>query len=53
MTVAANRSASRLAQPAIRVLTPEDVPALRLGGRGRIGEATLRRVLEGYPGRSV
>lgn len=55
MTAAANRdrAPTRGTQSAIRVLTPGDVPALRLGGRGRIGEAAMRRVLEGYPGRSV
>lgn len=43
----------RLGTAAIRVLTIEDVPSLRLGGGDRIGEAALRRVLVDYPGRSV
>jgi ribosomal protein S18 acetylase RimI-like enzyme len=52
MTAAANPP-PRLGTPPIRVLTAADVPALRLDGGGRIGEAALRRVLVEYPGRSV
>ena len=37
----------------IRLLTPEDVPRLRLGHQRRANEATLRQIVASYPGRSV
>ena len=41
------------ARPEVRVLTPEDVPRLRLDAGLRLGDAVVRRLLAAYPGRSV
>jgi ribosomal-protein-alanine N-acetyltransferase len=37
----------------IRLLTPDDVPRLRLDRQRRANEATVRQIIAGYPGRSV
>ncbi len=41
------------ARPEVRILTPEDVPRLRLDAGHGIGDAAVRRLLAAYPGRSV
>ena len=40
-------------RPEIRVLTADDVAALRFHGPGRLSAAAVRNLIEDYPGRSV
>ena len=42
-----------IGSPKIRVLTPDDLPRLRLVAGQRVDGAAVRRLLETYPGRSV